>query len=110
MSVIRQNEAPRHPISPTRERYLAHGDNLMLVVIDITDGPRAEPDPFHNHPHEQITYVVEGRINFVMGDEQFELGAGDMVTIPPNIPHAIQPLTAKVRLVDAFNPLREDML
>lgn len=110
MTVIHQREAKRHAISPTRSRYLAHGANLMLVAIDITDGPRSEPDPFHNHPHEQVTYIVEGRINFLMGDEQFELGEGDMVAVPPNVPHAIQPLTARVRLLDAFNPLREDFL
>ena len=110
MTVIRQREAKRHLISPTRERYLAHGANLMLVAIDITDEPRGEPDPFHNHPHEQVTYVVEGRINFLMGDEQFEMGEGDMIAVPPNIPHAIQPLTPRVRLLDAFNPIREDFL
>jgi len=33
-----------------------------------------------------------------------------MVTIPPNVPHAIQALTPTVRLADAFTPVREDFL
>ena len=110
MSITYQSQTPRHTISPTRERYLVHGENVMLVVVDINDGPQTQPDPFHQHPHEQVTYVAEGRVLFVMGDEQFELGVGDMVAVPPNVPHAVQPLTARVRLVDAFNPIREDML
>lgn len=110
MPVTLQNDAPRHPISAGRERYIAHGDNLMMVVIDFDDGPAAQPDPPHHHPHEQITYVVEGRAIFFLGDTPHEIGAGDMVVVPPNVPHSLQTLTAHVRLVDTFHPIREDFL
>ncbi len=110
MSVIHQNEAPRQIISEGRERYLAHGEKLMMVVIDVSGGPHAQPDPFHSHPHEQITYVAEGRVLFFMDNDSFELGAGDMVTVPSNHPHTIQPLTPHLRLVDTFTPVRDDFL
>ena len=110
MPVTRQNDAVRQPIGPGRERYLAHSDHLMMVVIDFNDGPRAEPDVPHHHPHEQITYIAEGRVLFFLDAESFELGAGDMFVVPPNIPHAIQLLTAHARLVDTFNPIREEFL
>ena len=42
--------------------------------------------------------------------KQGELKAEDIVTIPPDPPHAIQTLTPKVRLTDAFTPVREDFL
>lgn len=110
MSVTLRSEADRHTISPGRVRYLTHSDHLMMVVLDFDDGPGAQPDPPHSHPHEQITYVAEGRVRFFVGDAAYELGAGDMVVVPPDVPHSIQLLTAHARLVDTFSPVREDFL
>ena len=54
-----------------------------------------------------MTYVAEGRVNFVVDGAVYELGAGDLITVPPNAPHAIQLLTPSARLVDTFSPIRE---
>ena len=110
MSATRQADAPRDTIAPGRERYLTYTDHLMMTVIDFTDGPSAQPDPPHHHPHEQVTYVAEGELLFFLGDTPHKLSAGDMITVPSNVPHTIQLLSPKVRLVDTFNPIREDFL
>jgi quercetin dioxygenase-like cupin family protein len=110
MSAVHQQDAARVTIAPGRERYLAHTDNLMIVVIDFTDGPQEEPDPPHHHPHEQVTYVAEGEVLFFINDEPHRLTIGDIISVPPDVPHTIQLLTAKVRLVDAFSPIRGDFL
>jgi quercetin dioxygenase-like cupin family protein len=110
MPVTHQNEVQKETIAPGRERYLIHSDNLMMVVIDFTDGPAEQPDPPHSHPHEQVTYVAEGEVMFFINDEPHKLSVGDMITVPSDAPHTIQLLTSKVRLVDTFNPIREDFL
>ena len=110
MPVVHQNDTARVTIAPGRERYLAHCDSLMMVVIDFTDGPQDQPDPPHSHPHEQVTYVAEGEVMFFINDEPHKLSTGDLITIPPDAPHTIQLLTKKVRLVDTFSPIREDFL
>ena len=110
MGTIRSSEVTPEVIAQGRTRYLAHLSNLMMVVIDFHDGPTAQPDPPHSHPHEQISYVVFGEINFVLGNEVTRLGPGDIFTVPPNAPHSIQLLTENVRLVDTFSPIREDFL
>lgn len=110
MPITRQEETPHHAISPGRSRYLTHSENLMMVVIDFEDGPSDQPDPPHSHPHEQVTYIAEGRVLFFLEDVSYELAAGDMFVVPPNVPHAIQLLTSRARLVDTFNPIREDFL
>ena len=97
-------------IGAGRSRIAVHTDSLMMVIFDFEDGPAEEPDPLHSHPHEQISYIVSGKVIYFLGSEQQTLEAGDMVTIPPNVPHAIQALTPAVRLVDAFTPVREDFL
>jgi len=110
MGTIRSSEVTPEVITQGRTRYLAHLSNLMMVVIDFHDGPTTQPDPPHSHPHEQISYVVSGKINFVSGNEVIRLGPGDIFTVPPNIPHSIQLLTKNVRLVDTFSPIRKDFL
>jgi quercetin dioxygenase-like cupin family protein len=110
MSATLQQDAPRHTIRAGRERYLTHTNDLMMVVIEFTDGPSEQPDPPHSHPHEQITYVAEGELLFFVGDTPYQVKAGDMIAVPSNVPHTIQLLTPVVRLVDTFNPIREDFL
>jgi len=110
MGTIKSSEVTPEVVAKGRTRYLAHLSNLMMVVMDFHDGPTSQPDPPHSHPHEQISYVVSGEINLLLGNEVTRLGPGDIFTVPPNIPHSIQLLTPKVRLIDTFTPIREEFL
>jgi len=110
MGIIKQGEAEKVSVGRGRERYLGNTKNLMLVVIDFDDGPTTEPDPPHSHPHEQISYVAAGEIIVHIGNEQSQLGPGDMFSVPPDMPHTVQLLTKHVRLVDAFTPIRDEFL
>ena len=110
MAIQRYEEMKADPIREKAERRLGHTDNLMMVIIDFDDGPQSEPDPPHSHPHEQVSYVAEGEIYFLLEDKCDRLGPGDMFLVPPNKPHSIQLLTKHVRLVDCFNPIRQDFL
>lgn len=109
-NVIRQADAPRAPGPFGGTRYHAHTDGLMLVVWDFNHGPAEAPDPAHSHPHEQVTYVVEGELLFFIEEQAHHLKPGDMITVPGSVAHTIQVLTPRVRLVDAFAPIREDFL
>jgi quercetin dioxygenase-like cupin family protein len=111
MSAFKFPDLPVAAVRPGVERRIAYTDHLMLVIFDFSDGPQSQPDPPHQHPHEQVSYVAEGEILFFLGGEPpIHLAPGDGYTVPPNIPHCIQLLTARVRLVDSFTPLREDFL
>jgi quercetin dioxygenase-like cupin family protein len=104
MGSIKSSDVIPEVIAQGRTRYLAYLSNLMMVVMDFYDGPTSQPDPPHSHPHEQISYVVSGEINFVLGSDVTRLGPGDMFIVPPNAPHSIQLLNENVRLVDTFSP------
>ena len=110
MSTLKEIDAFKETIGTGRARYLTHTESLMMVVIDFDDGPSAEPDPPHSHPHEQVSYVAEGELYFFLDGEKTKLVKGDMYAVPPDVPHTIQLLTRHVRLVDSFTPLREDFL
>ncbi len=111
MSTFKFSDLPVSAIRAGGQRRIAYTDHLMLVIFDFSDGPKTAPDPLHQHPHEQVSYVVEGEILFFLGDEPpVHLVPGDGYTVQPNIPHCIQLLTPRVRLVDAFTPLRDDFI
>jgi quercetin dioxygenase-like cupin family protein len=104
----------RYPETPVREglsRSLIHTDQLMMAVLDFSDGPWEEPEPYHSHPHEQISYVVDGEIIFYCeGEPEQYLRSGDTVAVDSGLEHTIKLLSPSARLVDCFTPIREDFL
>lgn len=47
--------------------------------------------PLHKHlQHAEHVYVIEGSGDMVLGNQQFEVKAGDYVFIPKNTAHAVQ--------------------
>ena len=98
-------------LAPGLRRKLIHTTNLMIVVVEFFEGPAEVPDPFHNHPHEQVSYIAEGElILFIEGIGEQKLVKGDLFAIPSGIPHTVQTLTKVVRIIDCFTPLREEFL
>jgi quercetin dioxygenase-like cupin family protein len=111
MPVLKVRDAHITRVKEGVTRRLVHANQLMLVVIDFANGPWAEPEPMHFHVHEQATYVAEGEFNFFCeGEPVQKLSAGDMFWVPSNKKHTIQLLSKTVRLIDSFNPIREDFL
>ena len=63
--------------------------------------------PLHQHPHEQVTYVIEGSFQFTVGAETTVLEPGMAALIPGGVMHGGKTLTA-CRVVDVFSPVREE--
>ncbi len=110
MGTIRYQEVKVTHLAEGIQRRLGYTDHLMMAVYDFDGSPQAQPDPPHSHPHEQVSYVVEGEILFFLDGVPTRLGPGDMFAVPSNRPHTIQRLTGRARLVDCFTPVREDFL
>jgi len=104
-------ETPWTELKPGLRRKLIHTENLMTVVVEFYDGPASQADPFHHHPHEQASYIAEGElILYIEGVGEKKLVQGDMFAIPSNIPHTVKTLTPVVRIIDSFNPIREEFI
>jgi quercetin dioxygenase-like cupin family protein len=111
MPVLKAAEVESPVFREGASRILTRTENLMVVVIDFFGGPWKEPDPFHKHVHEQITYVASGEILFLCeGETAQRLQAGDLFSVASDKLHTIQLLSPKARLVDSFTPVREDFL
>jgi quercetin dioxygenase-like cupin family protein len=68
--------------------------------------------PLHSHHNEQITYVLEGALKFLLGEDQdveVIVRSGEVLTIPPHLPHSAEALEDTLD-VDVFNPPRQDWL
>jgi quercetin dioxygenase-like cupin family protein len=85
-------------------RVLATSDGMMLVEFTFAAGVEV---PEHSHPHDQVGYVVSGRMRMVMGDQVSECGPGDSYHAPSNVLHSGRALEPSV-LIDVFSPPRED--
>ncbi|EKF18557.1 MULTISPECIES: cupin domain-containing protein [Nitratireductor] len=70
--------------------------------------PEHEPRP-HSHPNEQIAWIIEGFVDFHIGDVVERLGPGGIVVIPPNVMHhAIVVGDTPVLNLDVFTPSRPE--
>lgn len=75
-----------------------------LSVFAYTGLARVGPS-LHMHFHQdEFFYVVEGSYRFVVGNETMELGVGDTIFLPRNIPHGWIQLTDKGSLLYAVQP------
>ncbi len=111
MATLLYDQVPATQVRVGLERKLIHCNDLMTVLIDFTDGPWENPEPYHSHPHEQTSYIASGEIIFFCeGEEPVQLKSGDMFAVPSGKQHTIQLLSSTARLIDSFNPIREDFL
>jgi quercetin dioxygenase-like cupin family protein len=85
-------------------RTMGTSDRMMLLEIYL---PRDTVVPEHGHMHEQIGYVVRGRMEFTIGGETKICDPGDSYSIPGDVLHSARAITDTV-LVEVFSPPRED--
>jgi len=83
------------------------GDKTMMTIFEFEVNAVI---PSHNHPHEQITYIIEGELEFTVEGKTRILRKGDGVVIPSNHEHSAKVLIAPAKAVDAWYPRREDYL
>lgn len=86
-----------------------HGEVVSLPNSGICEFTAAADVfiPLHSHPHEQVGYVMEGRVEFVCGDETFIAEPGYAYAIPGYVQHSARFL-APSKLVEVFCPPREE--
>ena len=101
------NKIPVEQTDEGIERQMVVGQNVMVCRFRFA--PRVVT-PAHSHPHEQMTLVVQGKVKFVLGDEERIVSAGDVLHFPPGFWHGATMLDEEVILIDIFSPIREDFL
>jgi quercetin dioxygenase-like cupin family protein len=78
----------------------------MLARVFLKKGAHV---PQHHHHNEQVTYILEGALQFAIDGKQIIVRAGELLCIPPDMPHEAWALEDTLDL-DVFTPPREDWL
>ena len=105
----RWNEVRLEPLRGTISRRVITGERMMIAHVYLK---KDDEVPKHSHENEQLTYVVEGAMHFWFGDDgsqQLTVRAGEVIVIPPHLPHRALALEDTLD-VDVFCPPREDWL
>lgn len=79
--------------------------NNDLAVFEQTGlTPNGGP-PLHIHPNQdEWFYVIEGEYIFQVGEERFQMKAGDTIFLPRNVPHAFIQLSEKGKMIVSYLP------
>ena len=91
-------------LAPGITGYYAHGVKSTFGYVELKKGSNV---PLHSHINEQITYMIEGQLDMVIGGEACSLTAGMYHVIHANVPHSAYAVT-DCKVIDAFSPVRED--
>src|SRR6266496_988302 len=83
-----------------------------IYTLSLHDALPISVVPKHSHMNEQLTYILEGALRFLVGDdgaEEIVVRAGEVLHLPGNVPHEAHALEDTLD-VDVFYPPREDWL
>lgn len=89
-------------------KLLSYGGGLMMVEVPV--GKMDAPPSLHNHPHEQVSYILGGSFKVFYGDKSEILKKGDSIYLAPSLPHGVQALEDGSVILDVFTPQRNDFL
>jgi quercetin dioxygenase-like cupin family protein len=86
------------------ERKAISGPGATVALNRLMPGHAPTP---HSHPHEQIAYILSGRMDFFIEGQVFHLRAGGMPVVPSNARHWGQVVGKEPVLnLDVFTPRR----
>jgi quercetin dioxygenase-like cupin family protein len=102
----RWDEIALDKVTEMLSRKIVSGEREMLVQIYIKRGCLV---PMHAHDSEQMTYVLQGALRFLIGGEEITVREGEVLLIPSGVPHQAEALEDTFEL-DFFSPVRQEWL
>jgi len=93
-------------VSPLFHRHFMYGENVMLARIMLKKGCIV---PMHQHHNEQVSFVFDGSLKFTFEDKEVVMNSGEVLVIPPNLPHKAEAM-ADTLAFDIFSPPRTDWI
>jgi quercetin dioxygenase-like cupin family protein len=106
LKYIPWNTVELEELNPLLCRQFIVGRDIMVARVLMKKGCIV---PEHSHVNEQVTYILEGALKFWIDGKEIVVHAGEVLTIPPNMPHKAEALEETVDL-DVFNPPRADWM
>lgn len=103
---ITWKDVEEEKLQPGLTRKVIHGSNITIAQIGISEGTVV---PSHKHHNEQISSVLSGSIRVETDENEYVLREGQLLVIPPNVPHKVTALKDSL-VLDTFSPIRKDWI
>jgi len=100
----RWDEIALEKVTEMVSQKIVSGEREMLAQIYLKRGALV---PMHSHESEQMTYVLQGALKFLVDGEEIVVGEGEVLHIPAHAPHQAEALEDTLEL-DVFSPIRKD--
>jgi quercetin dioxygenase-like cupin family protein len=98
---------PLMPVVPgVRRKTLAVGEHSLMTKFVLEFGSEL---PVHKHPHEQIGFLLSGRLILTIGEESCDMEPGDSWAIPGDVEHSAK-VIERAEAIEVFTPVRQDYL
>ena len=102
----RWDEIALDKVTEMLSRKIVTGDREMLVQVYVKRGCLV---PLHAHQSEQMTYVLQGALKFLVAGEDITVREGEVIQIPSGVEHQAEALEDTFEL-DVFSPVRQEWL
>ena len=102
----RWDELDLEKVTEMISRKIVTGEREMLAQVYLKKGALV---PIHSHDAEQMTYVLQGALRFLVDGEEIIVKEGEVLHIPSGTPHQAEALEDTFEL-DVFSPIRADWL
>ena len=102
----RWDEIALEKVTEMLSRKIVTGDREMLAQVYLKRGCLV---PMHSHESEQMTYILQGALKFMVAGEEVTVREGEVLHIPSWIEHQAEALDDTFSL-DVFSPIRQDWL
>jgi unsaturated pyranuronate lyase len=100
----RWDEIALEKITELLSRKIVSGEREMIVQVYVKRGCLV---PMHAHESEQMTYVLQGALKYLVAGEEIIVREGEVLHIPSGIEHQAEALEDTFEL-DIFSPIRRD--
>ena len=102
----RWDEIALDKVTEMLSRKIVAGEREMLVQVYLKRGCLV---PLHSHASEQMTYVLQGGLKFLVGGEEITVREGEVIHIPSGVEHQAEAIEDTFEL-DVFSPVRVEWL
>ena len=106
ITLHRWDEIALEKVTEMISRKIVSGEREMLAQIYLKRGALV---PIHTHDSEQMTYILQGALRFLVDGEEIIVREGEVLHIPSRLPHQAEALEDTLEL-DVFSPVRAEWL
>lgn len=104
VTLHRWDEIALEKVTEMISRKIVSGEREMLAQIYLKRGALV---PIHAHDSEQMTYILQGALRFLVDGEEIVVREGEVLHIPSRLPHQAEALEDTLEL-DVFSPVRAE--